>query len=90
MPLPIRLASRARRPIRSAGARDGGESYADLEQRCIPWIDALERNTVAVTHGGVSRVIRGALLGLDRRLVPTLEVPQDKVLVLEGATARWL
>ena len=69
---------------------DGGESYADLEQRCIPWIDTLERNTVAVTHGGVSRVIRGALLGLERRLVPTLEVPQDKVLVLEGATARWL
>lgn len=69
---------------------DGGESYADLERRCSPWIDALERDTVAVTHGGVTRVIRGALLGLDRQLVPTLEVPQDKVLVLEGTSARWL
>jgi probable phosphoglycerate mutase len=68
----------------------GGESYEDLEKRCIPWIDALERDTVAVTHGGVTRVMRGALLGLDRRLVPTLEVPQDKVLVLEGTSARWL
>lgn len=68
----------------------GGESYEDLEKRCIPWIEALERDTVAVTHGGVTRVMRGALLGLDRSLVPTLEVPQDKVLVLVGTSAHWL
>lgn len=68
----------------------GGESYADLEKRCIPWIEALVRDTVAVTHGGVTRVMRGALLGLDRTLVPTLEVPQDKVLVLQGTAAHWL
>lgn len=68
----------------------GGESYADLENRCIPWIAGLERTTVAVTHGGVTRVMRGALLGLDRMLVPSLEVPQDKVLVLKGTSASWL
>ncbi len=68
----------------------GGESYEDLEKRCIPWIEALERDTLAVTHGGVTRVMRGALLGLDRRLVPALEVPQDRVLVLKGTTAHWL
>lgn len=68
----------------------GGESYEDLEKRCIPWIAALERDTLAVTHGGVTRVIRGALLGLERRLVPILAVPQDKVLVLKEAAAQWL
>lgn len=68
----------------------GGESYEDLEKRCIPWIEGLEHDTLAVTHGGVTRVIRGALLGLDRRLVPTLEVPQDKVLVLKDISAHWL
>lgn len=68
----------------------GGESYADLMARCAPWIDSLERDTVAVTHGGVTRVMRGALLGIDRQIVPVLDVPQDKILVLEGAAMRWL
>ena len=68
----------------------GGESYADLMVRTSLWLNALERDTVAVTHGGVSRVARGALLGLDRREVPSLEVPQDKILVLTGAEMRWV
>jgi len=68
----------------------GGESYADLLERTALWLDSLTTDTVAVTHGGVSRVARGALLGLDRRAVPSLEVPQDLVLVLRGATMRWL
>lgn len=68
----------------------GGESYADLMQRCTPWLEGLERDTVAVTHGGVTRVMRGALLGLDRKLVPVLEVPQDKILIIEGTAAHWL
>lgn len=68
----------------------GGESYADLMGRTTHWLHALERTTVAVTHGGVSRVARGALLGLDHREVPMLEVPQDKVLVLRGPTMNWL
>lgn len=68
----------------------GGESYADLMMRCAPWIDSLERDTVAVTHGGVMRVVRGALLGLDRTFVPVLDAPQDKILILEGTDMRWL
>ena len=68
----------------------GGESYADLMVRTAAWINNLERNTVAVSHGGVSRVARGALLGLDRLAVPSIEVPQDKVLVLTGTTMSWL
>ncbi|MGE0054791.1 MAG: histidine phosphatase family protein [Hyphomicrobium sp.] len=69
---------------------DGGESYADLMDRISAWINALDRTTVAVTHGGVSRVARGALLGLDRFDVPVLDVPQDKILVLRNMTMEWL
>ena len=58
--------------------------------RIAAWINALERTTVAVTHGGVTRVARGALLGLDRNEVPVLEVPQDKVLVLRASTMEWI
>ena len=68
----------------------GGESYADLMERIACWINALDRTTVAVTHGGVLRVARWALLGLDRREVPVLDVPQDKILVLRGLTMEWL
>lgn len=68
----------------------GGESYADLNKRIAPWISSLSRDTVAVTHGGVSRVARGAILGLDKSLVPFLDVPQDKTLVLRGRTMAWI
>ena len=68
----------------------GGESYADLMRRIRPWIASLERDTVAVTHGGVSRVARGAILSLPEQDVPTLEVPQDRVLVLRNAAMQWL
>ncbi|MBS0249727.1 MAG: histidine phosphatase family protein [Proteobacteria bacterium] len=67
-----------------------GESYHDLEVRVSKWLGTLNQNTVAVGHGGVSRVARGALLGIDRGRVPFLEVPQDKILKLADAKMRWL
>jgi broad specificity phosphatase PhoE len=68
----------------------GGESYQDLEERVSAWLAGLTTNTIAVTHGGVSRVARGALLGTDRRLVPFLEVPQDKILQLVDGKMCWI
>jgi broad specificity phosphatase PhoE len=68
----------------------GGESYHDLETRISGWLDKLTANTVAVSHGGVSRVARGALLGLDRAVVPFLEVPQDKILKLTDGSMQWI
>lgn len=68
----------------------GGESYADLMQRISPWIAGIDRDTVAITHGGVSRVARGAILNLPKHDVPTLEVPQDRILMLRDATMQWL
>jgi len=68
----------------------GGESYEDLMARAVPWLDAIERDTVVVSHGGVSRVLRGHILGLDLESVPLLDVPQDRVLVLRHDTIDWL
>jgi broad specificity phosphatase PhoE len=67
-----------------------GESYRDLEVRVSGWLRGLSANTVAVSHGGVSRVARGALLGIDRPIVPFLEVPQDKILKLSDSKMQWL
>jgi broad specificity phosphatase PhoE len=69
---------------------DGGESYADLSLRIADWMQTIDRTTVAVTHGGVSRVARGLVLGLDTHTVPTLAVPQDQVLVLTAGAMRWI
>ena len=74
---------------------DGGESYADLTTRCSAWFDELDRDTVCVSHGGVSRVLRGhADRALDRAEVTELSVPQDKILVFRstdsGITFEWV
>ncbi|MGH6815710.1 MAG: histidine phosphatase family protein [Hyphomicrobiaceae bacterium] len=68
----------------------GGESYSDLAERVGAWLAEVERDTVVATHGGVSRVLRGHLLGLDWRSVPRLKVPQDKFLVLRHGEQRWV
>ena len=68
----------------------GGESYADLQRRIAVWLEGLERDTVAVTHGGVSRVARGAILGIEPGLVPFLDVPQDRILILRDGAMTWL
>jgi probable phosphoglycerate mutase len=61
---------------------EGGESYADLAARCGAWFNELERDTVCVSHGGVSRVLRGHVAPeLDRAEVTELHIPQDKILV---------
>jgi broad specificity phosphatase PhoE len=67
-----------------------GESYRDLEIRASVWLEGLSMSTVAVSHGGVSRVARGALLGIDRHIVPFLEVPQDKILKLADGKMQWI
>lgn len=68
----------------------GGESYEDLETRVADWLSGLTRNTIAVSHGGVSRVARGTLFEIKRDLVPFLAVPQDKILRLGNGTMEWL
>lgn len=69
---------------------DGGENYAVLIERVAGWLATVTRDTVAVSHGNISRSVRGLVLGLDKATVPKLEVPQDKVLRLREGAAEWL
>lgn len=68
----------------------GGESYADLMQRSVAWLNDVEVDTVVAAHGGVSRVLRGHLYGIEPALVPELAVPQDRILVLRRDRMEWL
>lgn len=42
-------------------APEGGETYADVEQRVRQWYDTLDADTVAVAHGGTARALMVAL-----------------------------
>lgn len=68
----------------------GGENYAMVRMRVLAWLNELVRDTVVVSHGNISRSVRGVLLGLDPAVVPKLEVPQDKVLRIAVGKAEWI
>ncbi|UOM33042.1 histidine phosphatase family protein [Acuticoccus sp. I52.16.1] len=75
---------RARKKDKWSFRPPGGETYAELAERVGAWLETLERDTIAVTHGGVHRVLFGHLCGTPWHEVPSLPVPQDKVFVFEG------
>lgn len=69
---------------------EGGESYADLMDRVVEWVATLDRTTITASHGGVSRALRGHLLGMDMSNILELEVPQDRILKISRAGMEWL
>lgn len=68
----------------------GGESYKDLMVRVVDWMSNIKRDTIVVAHGGVSRSLRGALIGADMDGVLRLAAPQDRVLVIKRGEMAWL
>jgi probable phosphoglycerate mutase len=66
-----------------------GESYEMLSVRVRRWLESVERDTVAVSHGAVSRVIRGLIEGLSSEEIPLLDAPQDRFLVVHPDGATW-
>lgn len=67
-----------------------GESYAMLSIRIGAWLASVAKDTVVVSHGGVCRVLRGLLQGLDTSQTPNLDVPQDRIFVWDGGEACWI
>jgi probable phosphoglycerate mutase len=68
----------------------GGESYRLLSERIATWLADVNKSSVVVAHGGVSRALRGHVGKLQPSAIPLLEVPQDKVLVLTAEAISWL
>lgn len=69
----------------------GGENYADLTKRLESWLEGLDRPCVVVSHGGVSRALRGMLLAsVAREDIALLDVPQDRVLRIAAGTIDWI
>jgi broad specificity phosphatase PhoE len=66
----------------------GGESYSDVQERVSAWLAEATGTMVVVSHGNISRAVRGMVL--DKTVIPKLEVPQDKFLRLTARHAEWL
>lgn len=68
----------------------GGESYEILQRRVGDWLASVTRDTVAVSHGAVARVVQGILTGAAPQDIPSLPSPQDRVLVWRDGRAEWV
>ena len=54
-----------------------GETFDDARQRAAAWLSEASSPTIVVSHGLTSRLIRGVYLGMSRREMLELPVPQD-------------
>jgi probable phosphoglycerate mutase len=70
----------------------GGETYDGFAARLAEWLNerSPEPLVIAITHGVVSRVLRGLYAGLPREVALMLPVPQDKVFWLRGGVIEEL
>src|SRR6266481_4177065 len=64
----------------------GGESYAMLEQRLLPWtaLRSDASTAIAVVHDMVSRVLRGVYLALDPARTLALDHPHSRIYKLSS------
>ncbi len=68
----------------------GGESYRVLSERIEAWLADVGRPTFAVSHGGVGRVLRRHVLGLDPHEAVAMSFPQDRALLIKDGVASWI
>lgn len=68
----------------------GGESYCMLSERVGRWLAEMTNDAVVVSHGGVSKVLRGLILQLGVAEIASLDVPQDKVLQVTAGNVGWI
>jgi probable phosphoglycerate mutase len=63
----------------------GGENYAEVAARIADWLRELKTDTIAISHGATTRILRGLLAGLDWRAMSSLDEPQGVVFRVIGS-----
>lgn len=66
-----------------------GESPADLRARLIPWAEGLRRDTVAVCHIGVMRVLLAHAMGWDFSGPAQFQVKRNRLYILHITPDGW-
>ena len=64
----------------------GGENYAMVAERVSAWAGELDRDTVAISHGATTRILRGLFLGLGWKEMSELDERQDCVFRYQNGT----
>lgn len=85
--------ARARDPAYfDARARDkwnvkvpGGENYAQVAARASAWVRDIKTDSFAVSHGALTRILRGLFQGLDWQAMSDLDEPQGVVFRIRGS-----
>jgi len=67
----------------------GGERPADLRDRLKPWASGLERDTIAVCHIGVMRVLMAMATGWDFDGEAPFAIKRDRLFVLHIEKDGW-
>ena len=62
----------------------GGENYAEVAARVSDWVSELKTNTIAISHGATTRILRGLLAGLHWQEMSSLDEPQGVVFRVTG------
>ena len=66
------------------------ESYAMLAERARPVFEAIERPTILVAHGGITRSFLALYTGLDGQEAARIDIPQDQILHVAEGRAAWV
>ena len=62
----------------------GGENYEEVAARATQWVESLTTDTFAVSHGALTRILRGLFLGLDWQGMNDLDEPQGVAFRVRG------
>ncbi len=66
-----------------------GESPADLRERLLPWASALPRDTVAICHIGVMRVLLAQATGWNFDGPPPFQIKRNRLYLIEIGQTQW-
>ncbi len=67
-----------------------GEDFQSIQSRCRAFLDDLEGESIVITHGITSRILRGIWLGLSPEAMLDLPIGQGCVYHLHSGTERCL
>ncbi|MBV8566431.1 MAG: histidine phosphatase family protein [Methylobacteriaceae bacterium] len=82
--------ARARKADKWGFVPPDGESYAMLAVRVLAWLRELQRDTLAVCHGGAARVLLHILAGVSTEKACETEISQGRALVFDGPSHEWI
>jgi len=70
-------------------APPGGESYADVRARILPFLQSLREDCCIIAHGGIARAMLVELAGINTADAVARDIWQGKVLHFTGGEAHW-